>query len=170
MCDNKWISHCAFVRSVNKYLLNAYCVQGIMLGPCIIIIKKKVRYNFLGKTSQLSFLGFLLTTETAPFLLIYFAKRSYGTRMGWQEERNRKERKAIWGCSTELITTVGPWRSQLKHIRIVCTGFGSEVGNVRHRLPSPTDHRFPGRVLTPMHLQRGMLLSHYSRVQLCATP
>ena len=76
MCNNEWISHCAFVHSLNKYLLNANCVQGIMLGPCIAIIKKRVRYNFLGKTSQLSFLGFLLTTETAPWLLIYFAKGS----------------------------------------------------------------------------------------------
>lgn len=67
--------HCTFVHSINIYLLNAYYVQGIMLGPCITVIKN-IRHKFFGKTSQLSFLGFFLTTKTACLSVIYFEKRS----------------------------------------------------------------------------------------------
>ena len=59
-----------------------------MLGPCIIIIKKIVRHNFLGKTLQLSF---LLTTETAPLLLISFAKDP--KELEWDNKRRETGRK-----------------------------------------------------------------------------
>ena len=62
-----------------------------MLGPCIIIIKKIVRHNFLGKTLQLSFLGLLLTTETAPLLLISFAKDP--KELEWDNKRRETGRK-----------------------------------------------------------------------------
>ena len=68
------------------------CLEtGHIWCSCIIIIKKIVRHNFLGKTLQLSFLGLLLTTETAPLLLISFAKDP--KELEWDNKRRETGRK-----------------------------------------------------------------------------